>query len=208
MCAVAAAKSLQSCPTLCDPKDGSPPGSPVPGILQARTLEWVAILLQCMKVRSESEVTQSCLTLRDRMYCSPPGSSIHGIFQARVLEWGAIVSRQTTCWNPIPNMRVLRCRGLGRWLGPESGAPWMGWVPLEEGPEGLHLCRVGAQEDQHHTLALLSTLINFSASRTVRNKRWSHRLWYSVITALDKRFPSPLSYLPRWWAFELLPMAQ
>ena len=39
----AAAKSLQSCPTLCDPMDGSPPGSPVPGILQARTLEWVAI---------------------------------------------------------------------------------------------------------------------------------------------------------------------
>ena len=41
----AAAKSLQSCPTLCDPKDGSPPGSPVPGILQARTLEWVAMYI-------------------------------------------------------------------------------------------------------------------------------------------------------------------
>ena len=41
--AAAAAKSLQSCPTLCDPIDGSPPGSPVPGILQARILEWVAI---------------------------------------------------------------------------------------------------------------------------------------------------------------------
>ena len=41
--AAAAAKSLQSCPTLCDPIDGSPPGLPVPGILQARTLEWVAI---------------------------------------------------------------------------------------------------------------------------------------------------------------------
>ena len=41
--AAAAAKSLQSCPTLCDPIDGSPPGSPVPGILQARALEWVAI---------------------------------------------------------------------------------------------------------------------------------------------------------------------
>ena len=41
--AAAAAKSLQSCPTLCDSIDGSPPGSPVPGILQARTLEWVAI---------------------------------------------------------------------------------------------------------------------------------------------------------------------
>ena len=42
-CSAAAAKSLQSCPTLCDPIDGSPPGSPIPGILQARTLEWVAI---------------------------------------------------------------------------------------------------------------------------------------------------------------------
>ena len=41
--AAAAAKSLQSCPTLCDPRGGSPPGSPIPGILQARTLEWVAI---------------------------------------------------------------------------------------------------------------------------------------------------------------------
>ena len=41
--ATAAARSLQSCPTLCDPIDGSPPGSPIPGILQARTLEWVAI---------------------------------------------------------------------------------------------------------------------------------------------------------------------
>ena len=41
--AAAAAKSLQSCPTLCDPTDGSPPGSPVPGILQARVLEWGAI---------------------------------------------------------------------------------------------------------------------------------------------------------------------
>ena len=47
-------------------------------------------LLQCMKVKSESEVTQLCLTTSDPMDCSPPGSSIHGIFQARVLEWVAI----------------------------------------------------------------------------------------------------------------------
>ena len=47
-------------------------------------------LLQCMKVKSESEVAQSCPTLRDPVDCSPPGSSVHGIFQARVLEWGAI----------------------------------------------------------------------------------------------------------------------
>ena len=47
-------------------------------------------LLQCMKVKSESEVAQSCLILRDPMDCSLPGSSVRGIFQARVLEWGAI----------------------------------------------------------------------------------------------------------------------
>ena len=47
-------------------------------------------LLQCMKVKSESEVAQSCPTLSDPMGCSLPGSSVHGIFQARVLEWGAI----------------------------------------------------------------------------------------------------------------------
>ena len=46
-------------------------------------------LLQCMKVKRESEVTQSCPTLRDAMDCSPPGSSVYGIFQAGVLEWGA-----------------------------------------------------------------------------------------------------------------------
>ena len=46
-------------------------------------------LLQCMKVKSESEVTQSCPTLSDPMDCSPPGSSVHGTFQAKVLEWGA-----------------------------------------------------------------------------------------------------------------------
>ena len=87
--AAVAAKSLQSCPTLCDPTDGSPPGSPVPGILQARTLEWVAISFSNAwkwKVKSESEVAQSCPTLRNPMDCSLPGSSIHGIFQARVLE--------------------------------------------------------------------------------------------------------------------------
>ena len=59
--AAAAAKSLQSCPTLCDPTDGSPPGSPVPGILQARTLEWVAIYFSNVwkwkvKVKSLSHV--------------------------------------------------------------------------------------------------------------------------------------------------------
>ena len=48
------------------------------------------VLLQCMKVKSESEVAQSCPILSDPMDCRLLGSSIHGIFQARVLEWGAI----------------------------------------------------------------------------------------------------------------------
>ena len=87
----AIAKSLQSCPTRCDPIDGSPPGSPVPGTLPARILEWVCyFFLQCMQVKSEREVTQSCPTLSDPMDYSLPGSSAHGIFQARVLEWVAI----------------------------------------------------------------------------------------------------------------------
>ena len=73
------------------PHRQQPTRFPIPGILQARTLEWVChFLIQCMKVKSESEVAQSCLTLSDPMDCSPPGSSIHGIFQERVLEWGAI----------------------------------------------------------------------------------------------------------------------
>ena len=59
----AAAKSLQSCPTLCDPIDRSPPGSPVPGILQARTLEWVAISFSNAWEWSERQVAQSCPTL-------------------------------------------------------------------------------------------------------------------------------------------------
>ena len=53
-------------------------------------------LLQCMKVKSESEVAQLCPTLSDPMDCSLQGSSVHGIFQARVLEWGAIAAQHTT----------------------------------------------------------------------------------------------------------------
>ena len=64
-------------------------------------------LLQCMEVKSESEVAQSWPTLSDPMDCSPPGSSVHGIFQARVLEWGAIafsgliVQSRSIFWDPM-----------------------------------------------------------------------------------------------------------
>ena len=90
--AAAAAKSLQSCLTLCDPRDGSLPGSSVPGILQARTPEWVAISFSNAWEWKVKGKLLSSVRLRDPMDCSPPGSSIHGIFQARILEWGAIAA--------------------------------------------------------------------------------------------------------------------
>ena len=83
----AAAKSLQSCPTLCDPIDGGPSGSPNPWDSPGKnTGVGCHFLLQCMKMKSESEVTQLCPTLCNPMDCSLPGSSIYGIFQARILE--------------------------------------------------------------------------------------------------------------------------
>ena len=76
---------------LCDPIDSSPPGSPSPWDSPGKnTGVGCHFLLQCMKVKDESEAAQSCLTFSDPMDCSLPGSSIHGIFQARVMEWGAI----------------------------------------------------------------------------------------------------------------------
>ena len=85
----AAAKSLQLCPTL-QPHRQQPTRLPSPWDSPGKnTGMGCHFLVQCMKVKSESEVAQSCPTLRNPMDCSLPGSSIHGIFQARVLEWGA-----------------------------------------------------------------------------------------------------------------------
>ena len=90
--AAAAAKSLQSCPTL-RPHRRQPTRLPHPWDSPGKnTGVGCHFLLQCMKVKSESEVSQSCLTPCDPMDCSLPGSSTHGIFQARVLEWGALPS--------------------------------------------------------------------------------------------------------------------
>ena len=70
----AAAESLQSCPTLCDPTDGSPPGSPSLGFSRQGYWSGVPLPSPMNKVKSESEVTQSCRTLSDPMDSSPPGS--------------------------------------------------------------------------------------------------------------------------------------
>ena len=73
------------------PHRQQPTRLPCPGDSPGKNTEvGCHFLLQCMKVKSESEVIQSCLTLSDPMDWRPPGFSVHGIFQARVLEWGAI----------------------------------------------------------------------------------------------------------------------
>ena len=97
LAAAAAAKSVQSCPTL-RPHRRQPTRLPHPWDSPGKnTGVGCHFLLQYVKVKSESEVTQSCLTLCDPMDCSLPGSSIHGNFQARVLEWGAIAFSETLC---------------------------------------------------------------------------------------------------------------
>ena len=72
------------------PQTAAHQASPSLGFSRQEHWSRLPSLLQCMKVKSESEVAQSCPTLSDLMDCSPPVSSIHEIFQARVLEWGAI----------------------------------------------------------------------------------------------------------------------
>ena len=97
----AAAKSHQSCSTLWDSID-QPTRLPHPWDSPGKnTGVGCHFLLQCMKVKSESEVAQSCPTLHDPMDCSLPGSSIHGISQARVLEWVAIVFSDMQMTSPL-----------------------------------------------------------------------------------------------------------
>ena len=91
-------------------------------------------LLQCMKVKSESEVAQSCLTLSDPMDCSPPGSTVHGIFQARVLEWGAIdecnccVQLFATPWT----IQFMEFSRLEYWSGLPFPSPGQSYQPRDQ----------------------------------------------------------------------------
>ena len=87
--AAAAARSLQLCGLCATPQTAAHQAPPSMGFSRQAGVG-CHFLLQCMKVKSESEVAQSCLTLSDLMDCSLPGSSVHGIFQATVLECGAI----------------------------------------------------------------------------------------------------------------------
>ena len=95
------AKSFKSCPTLW-PHRRQPTRLPHPWDSPGKNIGvGCHFLLQCMKVKSEREVTQSCLTLCDPMDCTLPGSSVHGIFQARVLVWSAIAFSKNKVYKVI-----------------------------------------------------------------------------------------------------------
>ena len=113
--AIAAAKLLQSCPTL-RPHRWQPTRLPRPWDSPGKnTGLGCHFLLQCTKVKSENEVTQSCPTLSDPMDCSLPGSSIHGICQARVLEWGAIVFSEKKSGSRQRNRSTMKQTIRKRW---------------------------------------------------------------------------------------------
>ena len=102
-------------------------------------------LLQCMKVKSESEVTQLCPTLSDPMDCSLPGSSIHGIFQARVLEWGAIAFSELASLQVDNSMDsvAVRCPGGAGLLARLSS--WVGVLICSPAWAGLRMCSTAAE---------------------------------------------------------------
>ena len=117
----AANKSLQSCPTLCNSIDGSPPGSPVPGILQARTLEWVAIPSPMHESENESEVAQCCLAPWSTAYQAPLSMGF-----SRQEYWSGVPL-------PSPQCRVgLRKSAYQMWRGIEGSLVTLGEVLVKD----------------------------------------------------------------------------
>ena len=144
----AAAKSLQSCLTLWDPIDGSPPGSSVPGILQAGILEWAAVSFSnaCM----HAKLLQLCPTLCDPVDGSPPGSSVPGILQAGILEWVAISFSNAWKWKvkvkPFSHAQLLATYQAPPSMGFSRQEYWSG-LPLPSPYECLAYKLISLQRD-------------------------------------------------------------
>ena len=110
-----AAKSLQSCPTLCDPIDGSPPGSPVRRILQARTLEWVAISFSNEWKWKVNVKSLSCVQL-----VATPWTAAHqaspSVGFSRQEYWSGVPLPSPYTWQLFPNIPPATCLGTGFWF--------------------------------------------------------------------------------------------
>ena len=156
--AAAAAKSLQLCPILCDPTDRSPAGSSIHGVLQARTLEWVATpssrgsswprnQTHISATATAAKSLQSCPTLYNPIDSSPPGSPVPGILQARILEWVAISFSNVWRWK----VKVKSLSPVRLWVTPWTAAyrapPSMGFSRREywsrvPSPSPTHISKV------------------------------------------------------------------
>ena len=179
--AAAAAKSPESCTTLCSPIDGSPPGSPVPGELSRKnTGVGCHFLLQCMKGKSEREVTQLCPTLPDPIDGSPPGSPVPGILQARTLEWVAISFSNAWKWKvkvkSFSHVQLFATPWTAAYQTPPSmgfsGQEYWSGVPL---PSPLQSDSWIPSNMKWMDSTILATKICVSAgsrSRTVCNRGW------------------------------------
>ena len=113
-------------------------------------------LLQCMKVKSESEVSRSCPTRSDPMDCSPPGSSVHGILQVTVLEWGAIASPPYGASGKEPTCQHRRHKGHGY-------DPWVRKIPWRRQWQPTPICLSG---QSHRQWRLAATVHGVTKSQT------------------------------------------
>ena len=195
----AAAKSLQSCSTLCDPMDGSPTGSPIPGILQARTLEWDAISFSNAwkwKVKVSCSVV---LTLSDSMDCSLSDSSLHGIFQARVLEWVAIAFSTLIFWemqikiivkyHPTPiRMSIIRKTKDNKcwWECEEKGTLGVTLVGTQIGADTMENSIEAPQKIKTKTIQWSSNLTSGYISKGNKNKVSKRYLFSHVYYVYSK----------------------
>ena len=207
---------LQSCPTLCDPVNCSPPGSSVRGILQSRILEWVATSFSRVSSQPRNRcqvshiaggffisiccyclVAKSCQTLCNPMNCSLPGFSVHGILQARILKWVDIsFSRGSSQPRDQTHVSCLGRRSLYHWANREalsgiflSLKKWNNAICSSmDGPRDYHIERRTLEEDIYHWHIPHGLTYMWSLQHNT-NERWNR----NSLTGKESRL-----WLPSW----------
>ena len=181
------------CLTLCDPINGSPPGSHQWGSPGKNTGVGCHFLLQYMQVKNESEGAQSCLTLRDPIDCSLPGSSVHGISQARVLELVAVQ------FNSIAQLCLTFCEPMG--------CSTLGFPVHHHLPElaQTHVPRVVDAIQPSHPL-LSPSLPAFSLSYSSSNESALCIMWpkywsFSFGISPSNQYSGLISFMIDWFDF-------